>query len=55
MIFIKGVNNGGAMNLLVGEAWVKKKMIIDNTTILYNNLKKILTFERLLRQQSLDA
>ena len=52
----KGVNNGGAMNLLTGEAWVKKKMIIDNTTILYNNLKKnILTFERSLRQQLLHA
>ena len=65
----RGVNNGGAMNLLAGEAQVKKKIIIIiifsiyiynfhviyNTTILYNNLKKILTFERSLRQQSLDA
>ena len=24
----KGVNNGGAINLLAGEAWVKNKMII---------------------------
>ena len=26
-IFIKGVNNSGAMNLLAGEVWVKNKII----------------------------
>ena len=31
----KGVNNGGAMNLLVGEAWVKNKMIIFYFYFLY--------------------